>query len=164
VLSRSKDSIDPPNQDVENLRENDSISKSSQPTGRTNEGASVSDTDTATVPDTVIPAKHDIGPPADTETVKLLIAALSSSALTGETHGEQFRLASGIRNLDTSTEDRHGLARVFVTRLPYKALSSDLTEYFGKYGEILDAYTPRDPNNRSQNRGFGLCATVIIQY
>ncbi|CAH9090080.1 unnamed protein product [Cuscuta epithymum] len=44
--------------------------------------------------------------------------------------------------------------KIFVGRLPQEATVEDLRHYFGRFGRILDAYIPKDPN-RTGHRGFG---------
>ncbi|KAJ0096460.1 hypothetical protein Patl1_28693 [Pistacia atlantica] len=52
-------------------------------------------------------------------------------------------------------ESTRGMGKkIFVGRLPQEATVEDLRQYFGRFGQILDVYVPKDPK-RTGHRGFG---------
>ena len=45
--------------------------------------------------------------------------------------------------------------RVFVGKLSKESTETDLRQYFGQFGFVLDVYLPRDKSNKREHRGFG---------
>eukprot|EP00916_Digyalum_oweni_P001820 GHVL01003496.1.p1 GENE.GHVL01003496.1~~GHVL01003496.1.p1 ORF type:complete len:253 (+),score=29.46 GHVL01003496.1:106-864(+) len=45
-------------------------------------------------------------------------------------------------------------SRIFVTKLPFDLSSDDLKQFFEQFGEVVDAYVPKNPLS-TLNKGFG---------
>mmetsp|Transcript_34013 Transcript_34013/g.84086 ORF Transcript_34013/g.84086 Transcript_34013/m.84086 type:complete len:444 (+) Transcript_34013:352-1683(+) len=45
--------------------------------------------------------------------------------------------------------------RLFVTKLPFEVTGDDLRSHFQQFGEVSDAYVPRNPYKPYMNKGFG---------
>ncbi|SIO73589.1 nucleic acid binding protein, putative [Babesia microti strain RI] len=58
-------------------------------------------------------------------------------------------------NVDSGDRVNRDRYRIFVTRIPFEATSDDIENYFKQFGEVEDAYCPKQPGKAHLNKGFG---------
>jgi squamous cell carcinoma antigen recognized by T-cells 3 len=89
---------------------------------------------------------------------KISSQAHAALALNGQTKDE-LELTVAISNpaVKKERDNAHSSAggrAIFIGQLPFKATESDIEEVFSQYGEIEKIRMPRDPENKSRNKGI----------